>query len=99
MPFTIPLKWENGDMQLKPNCYSFLNTIVWLVVFTKLGFQVVQLILTNEVVGINGKILQGIFILGSVGTIVFKATPTKYKVEMVRVINQVAYINSVWGKA
>jgi len=83
-------------MQLKSNYYLFLNTIVGLVGFAKLGFQVVQLVLTHKVVGINGTMQQGIFILGSVGTIIL--TPTKCKVEMVRVINQVTYLNSVWGK-
>ena len=96
--FTVPFTWRNRKVSMKHKKWRLHNTITWFLLLTTFGVKVRSVFFALENQDIDGSILQALFAIASGSQILFKLNIWIYEEELIRIIQQVFYINSCWGK-
>ena len=96
---TIPFYYlENGRLFLKPIQNNLTTCLTWLLLVTSLGSKTYGII-QNQDQDINNLILSSIFWLPSVTVIILQLNLWLYPDELIRLTNQILYINWFWGQS
>jgi len=101
LALSVPFTWNNErlDLKLKQGVLSRLyNILIWSTIFLALGFKITKVKGMLEKRDFRGLILTWIFLVKDSSHFFLKLNISMYRVELVRLINQVFRINSCWGE-
>lgn len=95
--FTIPFHYlENGRISLKPIQNNLQSSVTWLLLITSLILKTYSIVQDQD---ISNLILSTIFWLPSATVVTLQLNLWLYRDELVRLTNQISYINSFWGQS
>ena len=95
---TVPYIWNKGKLSLKSNQhYRVSNGIIWLLLVPTIIYKIIQL--PSLFRNITGSIFQSYLLFGLFANATCKLNIAIYKTELAELVNQILYINSVWGKS
>jgi len=96
----MPLIWENGKLLLKETSHGrTYNGIICLTLLSMAAFRLKAFPPLIAERDIQACIFQTIFIARYLLHVLYRQNIRIFKTELVRVINQSIYVNTIWGKS
>ena len=89
--------WENGRMTMKINRVSYYFS--WILLLLSLIYRYKILIKLMETRDFNGLVIHGIFLIAYTADVIYKVNFWLNSTEMIRLINEVLFVNSSWGNS